>query len=368
MDVGEGRRAIARSEDIFRLLVDSVEEYAIFVLDPDGLVASWNTGAERLYGCTLDEIIGQHFRTFYLPDDILRRHPEHELEVARTEGRYAEEGWRLRKDGAQFWASIVITPLRDDDGVIRGFAKVTRDATARREVEESLSRANDELRRANEAKSQFLATTAHELANPLVVIGGSASTMRDLWERLDDETRRRLLDGITQQTTHLARLVADLSTAARIDMGRVDVQVEPVTLISVVNEAIAGVPELEPGVELDFDEALGVIADPGRLRQILANYLANASRYGEPPIAVRAEAYDGHVAIRVCDSGTGVSEEFAARLFLKFERDPDRAREVHGTGLGLFIVRGLAESMGGEAWYEANEPQGACFGVRLPRS
>src|SRR3954469_15491565 len=225
-DVSERREqeeALRQSEERFRLLVEAVGDYAIFMLDPDGRIASWNTGAERSNGYTAEEIIGQHFRVFYPPEQQAARHPEHELEIALREGRYEEEGWRIRKDGTRFWANVVITAVRDEHHQLVGFAKVTRDVSERREMlaEQqrsaiALAEANARLQQVAEDQAHFLAVTAHELRTPVGVLSGTADTLASHWADLEDEERAQLLDGMRASSLRLRRLLTDLLTASRL--------------------------------------------------------------------------------------------------------------------------------------------------------
>ncbi len=201
---------LRHSEQRFRLMVDAVREYAIFMLDTEGHVTSWNVGAERAKGWTAAEVIGQHFRIFYPREQQEARHPEHELDVATRDGVYQEEGWRVRKDGSRFWAFVTITKITDEDGHHIGFAKVTRDHTERMQVLEQrgqhadalaeantrLEQANTELADAAEEQARFLAVTAHELRSPIGVLSASGRMLAENWERLDQTEREELLAGL----------------------------------------------------------------------------------------------------------------------------------------------------------------------------
>ena len=221
-----------------------MEDYAIFMLDPTDVIASWNSGAQRSKGYTAGEIIGQHFRVFYPPEEQARQHPEYELRVALSEGHYEEEGWRVRKDGSRFWANVLITAVFNEAGEHIGFAKVTRDTTERQRVlqqrehaAQALAAANSELeslnqrlRQAADDQSQFLAVTAHELRTPIGVLGGSADMLSQHWTRLTDEERDELLQAMTTSTTRLRRLLDDLLTASRLQAGALEVRPEVVSV------------------------------------------------------------------------------------------------------------------------------------------
>ncbi len=373
---------LRKSEERFRLLVEAVEDYAIFMLDPTGHVVSWNSGAQRSKGYAASEIIGQHFRVFYPPEVRARRHPEHELELALRHGTYEEEGWRLRKDGSRFWATVLITAVYDASGQHIGFAKVTRDTTDRRRLEqdreqavEALASANAELgslntrlRQAAEEQSQFLAVTAHELRTPVTVLSGTADTLAKHWAEMTDEERLEMLDGMASSTGRLRRLLADLLTASRLKSSVLEIRSEPVRVGELVDAAVAAVRRAHPDAEIHWEGAtdLEVVGDRDRLAQALDNLLGNALQHGVPPIRVSVTGEPDRVVIRVEDHGAGVPERMRPRLFERFAT----GRPEGGTGLGLFIVRELARMHGGDARYErpsAERPAGA-FVLSLPSS
>jgi PAS domain S-box-containing protein len=364
--------ALRASEERFRLLVAGVVDYAIFMLDPEGRIASWNAGAERIKGYTSDEALGQHFRIFYSPEAQAQRHPERELEEAAADGRYEEEGWRIRKDGSRFWANVVITPVFDVAGDLVGFAKFTRDVTERHRVAEAEARvaqeaqeANNRLREADELKSEFMAITAHELRNPIAVLGGFASILLDRSHQLEEEERRQLLRGVGTQAARLNRLVEDLLVASRLDAGALEIHRDELDLGPLIAEASSGVGGLDgTPIEVDCPPVLTVVGDRDRLNQMLVNYISNAVKYGSPPLRVEARPNAGFAEVRVLDAGGGVEPEAVPRLFEKFSRATKSA--TGGTGLGLFIVRGLARAQGGDAWYEPGAPTGACFAFSVP--
>jgi PAS domain S-box-containing protein len=372
---------LRRSEERFRLLVEAVEDYAIFMLDPTGHIASWNAGAQRSKGYTADEIIGRHFRVFYPPDVAARGHPEHELELAIRDGHYEEEGWRLRKDGSRFWANVLITAIFNDAGEHIGFTKVTRDTTERRMLEqeresavEALATANGELESLNERlqqaandQSKFLAVTAHELRTPIGVLGGSADTLSRHWPDLTAEERTELLDAMGSSTTRLRRLLADLLTASRLQSSALEMHRESVPVDEIVRHAIATVRRTDPAADVALDPVpeVTVAADRDRLSQAVDNLLTNALRHGTPPVRVTVRVQGPNVQVRVGDQGAGVDPGLRARLFTRFAAGRSRG----GTGLGLFIVRELARAHGGEAFYDppsAQEPAGA-FVLSVPR-
>jgi PAS domain S-box-containing protein len=355
LDVSERRRAeeeLRRSEERFRLLVQGVKDYAIFMLDPDGRVASWNEGAERIKGYRADEIVGRHFSAFYPAEATAAGHPQHELEIALAEGTYEEEGWRVRKDGSTFWANVVITAIHDEHGRHVGFAKVTRDVTERRRLQEG-------LRQAAAERVELLAMTAHELRTPVTVVKGFVSTLHDHWDELEPEHRQQIIGSLARSGDRLSRLVDDIFTAARLESGAVEVHPSSFDVAALVEEVVAD--QDARAFTVDAPPA-AVWADRGRTQQMIANYLTNALRYGEPPFRVTVVRSSGHVDVTVADAGGGVDASVADRLFTKFAT----GSRAEGTGLGLFIVRELARAQGGDAWYEPAPGGGARFGIRLP--
>jgi PAS domain S-box-containing protein len=356
------------SEERARLLIESVVDYAIFMLDPEGHVTTWNTGAQRMKGYEAQEIVGRHFRVFYPREAQERHHPEYELEVAIRDGRYEEEGWRVRKDGTTFWANVVITALFDHDRNLVGFGKVTRDVTERRRAEQArdatateLAGAVDQLRTANEQTTDFLAIIAHELHSPISAMTGAAEILAEHWPELDEAQRQENFQNLTRSAGRTRRLLDELLMASRLEAGQLEVSVEPVALADAVDEAVAacGAP-----VEIGGAEGIVVRADRTRVVQILSNLLANAARYGAEPITLGVVSAGSLVEVRVCDSGSGVAEELRPQLFQKFVRGA--GRRDRGTGLGLFIVRELARRQGGDAWYERTPDGRTCFCFTLP--
>jgi PAS domain S-box-containing protein len=382
-DITERREAdevLRQSEERFRLLVDAVEDYAIYMLDPVGRIVSWNAGAERIKGYGADEILGRHFRLFYPPEVAERRHPEHELEMALQDGHYEEEGWRVRKDGSRFWANVLITSVLNAEGDHIGFAKITRDNSERRRLEEERERAleavgaanvkleslNERLRRSADDQAQFLAVTAHELRTPIGVLGNSAELLSQHWQALDDSEREDLFKAMGSSTARLRRLLDDLLTASRLQASALSIQTAPVQVRAVVAEAVANSRRARPDVDVLLDEGGGtpvVDGDRDRLVQALDNLLANALRHGQPPVRVALECADHHVDIRVRDSGSGVAAPVRSRLFERFATGVSKG----GTGLGLFIVRELTRAHGGDAFYDADDGAAGAFVIRLPR-
>lgn len=372
-DVTERRRALEQlraSEERFRLLVEGALDYAIFMLDRDGHVSTWNAGAERMKGYRAEEIIGRHFRTFYPPEKQEIRHPEHELELAIRDGRYEEEGWRIRKDGSRFWANVVITALFDHDGNLAGFGKVTRDVTERRLTEEArdnaaatLADANEQLRAAREEAVNALDITAHELRSPIAAMTGAADIVAAHWDRLTPDERAENMENLSRSATRVRRLLEDLLVASRLESGSIEFRPEEILAGPAIAEAVAAVSAATGTVEVVGAAGVAVVADRLRLVQMLTNLLSNAARYGEPPVIVEVRPAGAAVEFRVCDHGPGVSEDLERRLWRKFVRGTGPADR--GTGLGLFIVAEMARRQGGDVWYE--RPDGlSCFGFRLP--
>jgi PAS domain S-box-containing protein len=351
------------SEERFRLLVEGVRDYAIFMLDPDGRIVTWNAGAEQLKGYAASEIIGRHFSTFYPAEAIRSNWPETELDGARRLGRFEDEGWRIRKDGTRFWANVVITAVRDQSGELRGFAKVTRDLTNRVMVE----KLEEQARRMNE----FIAMLAHELRNPLAPIRNAAGLLARF---PDDAQRVAWAAGIVErQTGQLTRLVDDLLDASRITSGKLTVERVPIDLADVVARAVEATrPFIESRhhtLVLDIAAPTRVLGDVVRLTQVVSNLLHNAAKFTEPHGEIRVRLERGDDArIVVADTGEGFEPKLLARAFDLFTQGSDDfARSRGGLGLGLAIVKRLTELHGGTVVARSAGPgQGSTFEVTLP--
>lgn len=364
---------------IYQLMVESVRDYAIFMLDPNGYVASWNRGAERIKGYTASEIIGQHFSIFYRTEDIESGHPQHELEIAAREGRFEEERERLRKDGSVFWANVVITAVRDEDGTLVGFAKVTRDLTERRAAQVRAiedARRLDESVTANVAKTQFLTAMSHELRTPLNAIGGYTELLTlGLGGPITPE-QLDYLERIRRSQQHLLGIISDLLNFSRIEAGHLTYDIRPVPLSNVIEGVI---PLVEPqaaakAISLETDRTdhnCLVLGDRAKVDQILLNLLSNAIKFTGPDGTVRvacSESVDT-ASIEVIDTGAGIPAEKLEAIFEPFVQLGRSLSSAHeGTGLGLAISRELARAMNGDLTVSSTEGSGSTFRLTLPRA
>ena len=374
---GKPFEAVAERSGLYRLLVESVRDYGIFVLDPTGHVASWNEGAERIKGYTAEEIIGRHFSTFYPEEDKLAEKPKMELEGATRDGRFEDEGWRVRKDGTQFWANVVITALRTEKGELVGFAKVTRDLTERRAAEQ---KALEDAKRAtkaelaNRAKSEFLAAMSHELRTPLNAIAGYADLLELGIAGMVNAQQRDYIGRIRSSQQHLLGIINDLLNFSRIEAGQVTYDQSPVTLSKVVDAVL---PLLEPqadakGIRLERlscpEETVG-LADRARVEQIVLNLMSNAVKFTGKGghVGIGCGSSGETVFITVSDTGAGIAQDQLEAIFEPFVqvgRTLSSANE--GTGLGLAISRDLARAMGGDVTVESVEGSGSTFTLMLP--
>ncbi len=367
-------QALREGEERFRLVIEGVRDYGIFALDTAGHVVSWNTGAERIKGWRSDEIMGRHFSVFY-PGDAGRERSMRNLEDAVAEGRVEDEGWRVRKDGTQFWANVVITALYDETGALRGFSKVTRDITERRRAEEALEIARQEAETASAAKSLFLSRMSHELRTPLNAILGFAQLL-DLDRHAGVGQDRNSIDQILRAGRHLLALIDEVLDIARIEAGKLGLAIAPTMLPTVIEEAVGlSRPQAENrGVTIlcEADSLPPIAADPRRLLQVLLNLLSNAIKYNREAgtVVLRASHRADLVRIEVIDSGIGIEADQAGQLFQPFTRLGAAAVRSEGTGLGLSLSRALVEAMDGAIGYSprGDGREGACFWVELPVS
>ena len=379
-DLTERRRAedqLRTSEERFRVLIQSVQDYGIFMLDPDGRVASWNEGARRIKGYEAEEILGRHFSVFYPAAARESGFPEHELEVARAVGRFEDEGWRVRKDGTQFWANVVITALFGDDGSLLGFAKVMRDLTERRaaqqrELEDARRLADAEA--SSRAKSGFLAAMSHELRTPLNAISGYAQLMQEGIAGPVSEQQREYLTRIITSQQHLLAIVNDLLNYSRIEAGEVAYEREPVSTREVVDRVLAMVtPQAErKGLELTTGRCgteIVALADQLKTEQIVLNLVSNAVKFTPEggAVIVSCGRIDRSVTIEVRDNGPGIPEDKQQDIFEPFVQLGRTLTSTHeGAGLGLAISRDLARAMGGDVTVESILGAGSTFVLRLP--
>jgi PAS domain S-box-containing protein len=391
IDLYLDRRRAEREAEQLRQLINGTNDYAIFMLDPEGRVTTWNAGAQRIKGYTAEEIIGQHFTKFYPQEAIDRGWPEHELKVARAVGRFEDEGWRLRKDGTPFWANVVITTLRDSVGNVIGFSKITRDLTERRKAEEmlrhahaelevrvrqrtaELARANEALQEADRRKDEFLAMLAHELRNPLAPIRNALQVLK--MPGVGPEALRKAQDMVERQIVHLVRMVDDLLDVSRILRGKITLRKERLALSEVFSRAVE---TAHPVIETQGQELTVTLPDPPlylegdlvRLAQVVSNLLVNAAKYTDRAgrIWLTGERDGNEAVIRVRDTGVGIDATLLPLIFEPFvQAERSLARSQGGLGVGLTLVRRLVELHGGTVSASSPGPgQGSEFVVRLP--
>ena len=356
------------AEEGFRLMVESVTDCAIVMLDSEGRVVSWNTGAQRIKGYSAEEIVGQHFSRFYPPEDIVRGVPQRDLDAAAAEGRCEVEGWRVRKDGSTFWANVVFTAIRDPAGQPRGFAKLTRDLTERRQVEETLTNAKGAAEKANRAKSEFLSSMSHELRSPLNAILGFAQLMES------DATpatpsQKASIDEILRAGWYLLELINEILDLAQIESGKLSLSPEPTSLAEVIHECQAMIePQAQQrGISMtfpQFDVPCFVAADRTRLKQVLINLLSNAIKYNTAGGTVVVDCVGStpvRIRLNVRDTGAGLPPEKLAQLFQPFNRLGQEHGAEQGTGIGLVMSKRLVELMGGVLGVESGVGVGSVF-------
>jgi PAS domain S-box-containing protein len=369
--------ALRKSEQQFRLLVQSVTDYAIYMLSPAGIITNWNSGAERIKGYSPEEIIGSHFSKFYGPEDVAAGVPQVGLETAARNGRFEKEGWRYRKDGSRFWASVVIDAIRSPDGELLGFAKITRDMTERKHAQEQLERAREAMAQSQkmEALGQLTGGVAHDFNNLLMAVLGSLELVR---KRLPDDAKMKLLvnnamEGARRGVSLTQRM---LSFARRQELSLAAVDLKP--LIAGMSDMLDRSIGPMTSIAIDIPEGLPSIkADANQLESALLNLAVNARDAmptgGTITISARAmtastvmgkKALNGEcIVLTVSDTGEGMDADTLARATEPFFTTKEIGK---GTGLGLSMVHGMAEQLGGRLRIESHKGKGTSVELWLP--
>jgi PAS domain S-box-containing protein len=360
--------ALRQSEEKLRSMIGSIHDYALYMLDPSGRVASWNPGAERIKGYREEEILGESFSRFFTPEDVAEQRPARELETAAKEGRFEEERWRVRKDGSRFWANVVLTPIRTESNRLVGFVKVTRDLTERRNAEEErlrLAQASEALR----LRDEFLSIASHELKTPLTALQLQLLNLQNQPPG-DEEKRARNMDRARRLADRLGQLVEMLLDVSRIATGKFKLNPESFDLGETAREIGERLRESASAARCDLSVEVAAPLegrwDRLRIEEILTNLISNSIKYAAgQPIQVSLTQGPDMAIIEVRDGGPGIPEAELTRIFERFERAAS-ASHYGGMGLGLYVARQIVEAHGGTIVASNHPLGGASFVVRLP--
>ncbi len=369
----------------FQLLIASVKDYGIFMLDPRGHISSWNEGARRIKGYEEAEILGKHFSIFYTQEDLDSGKPPFELKHAIQTGKYEEEGWRVRKDGTHFWANVVITALFDQQNRHVGFAKVTRDLTERKLAEQALkeseeryrqqsielSAANTELRQINQELESFAYIASHDLQEPLRKIQAFAELLHLQQAAYLTESGKDLLDRMQTATGRMQALIRDLLTYSQVNNARQPF--EPVSLDDIINDVINDLDDIiqEKQAQVFVDPLPDITGSRFQLQQLFQNLLSNALKFQAagnlPVIRITVSASETGHTIQLADNGIGFDNRFKDQIFKMFQR-LNSANQFKGTGIGLAICKRVVENHGGTITVDSFLGQGTTFTIFLPLS
>lgn len=377
----EHRKTLSELER-YKMLVENVQDYAIFFMDPEGYIQTWNKGAEKNKGYTHDEIVGKHFSLFYSEQDNLDNKPARELEIAKRVGRVEDEDWRIRKDGSKFWANVVITALYDDEGTLQGFAKVTRNLTERKENEDRLKNANiilqekqKELKRLNESKDDFISLASHQLRTPATAIKQLLGLIIEGFEGQVPENLLKIVQRTYDSNERQIAIVNSLLKVAQIDSGKVVLHLETTDLNEIVSSLVKQYDGVIKGrgqtITLHLQDApvYGYI-DEEYYRMAVENVLDNASKYTEDGgmLYISSSVVDDQATITITDTGVGITPENIATLFEKFNRIPnDLSHKVPGSGLGLYWAQKVIDLHHGTIKVESTPNVGTTFVISVSR-
>jgi PAS domain S-box-containing protein len=370
-DITERKRvedSLRNSEERFRLMASGIKDYANVMLDPDGLVVSWNEGAERIKGYRAEEIIGQPFSRFYPAEDIHNGKPVRELALAAERGSFEDEGWRVRKDGTRFLANVVITALRDQNGRLRGFGKITRDITELKESEQHLGKTMAELKRSNDDLELFAYVASHDLQEPLRMVASYTQLLARRYKgRLDsdaDEFIAYAVDGCNR----MQELIQDL-----LSYSRVGANTDAMRQTSCEDALARAVKNLQATIEaskaiVEHDPLPVIDTDGTRLAQVFQNLIGNAIKYRGaelPQIHISARQAGREWIFSVRDNGMGIESQYFDRIFVIFQRLHGQ-KEYQGTGIGLAMCKKILDRLGGRIWVESQVTKGSTFYFALP--
>jgi len=379
---------LRRGEARFGVLVNSVVDYGIIMLDTEGRVSSWNTGAEQIIGYSAEEMLGRHFSVFYYREDIERGKPQQEIENATATGRHEDEGWRIRKDGSRFWANVVVAAIRDGTGQLLGFSKIMRDLSERKRLELELTDARTAAEQSSRMKSDFLAKMSHELRTPLNSLLILARLLADNAAGNLSAKQVQYAQTIHAAGTDLLELINDLLDLAKIESGTVTLSMEAERFSDLRDytrhtfEQTAREKGLEFEITVDERLPASFVTDGRRLHQILRNLLANAFKFthqGRVALDISL-AHSGWspgnhglgsakavVAFAVSDTGIGIPDDKKETVFEAFQQlDQGTSRQYGGAGLGLSICRELTRLLNGELKVSSEPGKGSTFTLYLP--
>lgn len=357
------------SEEKFRLLVNNVKDYAIFMLDASSKIINWNKGAENIYGYTAEEIIGKPVAVFYVADEAKKGVAQLDLVKAKVNGKYQCEGWRVRRDGSKFWADVIFTAIYDEEGELKGFTNVTRDNTERRKADEGVRKALEKEKDLNAMKSNFVSIASHEFRTPLSTILSSVFLLEKYTGAEQQQQRLKHIDRIKSSVQNLLTILDDFLSLEKIEEGKIEQKIKPFNLRELSYKIVEEMKTLaKQGQKIcyDYSGEETVLLDPVFVRHILNNLISNAIKYSKEndPVSVAILVRDSHIAITVKDNGIGISKEDQEHLFERFFRASNTVG-IQGTGLGLHIVKHYVDMLNGKIKMNSELGKGSEFVVEL---
>jgi PAS domain S-box-containing protein len=369
-------RVLKESEERFRMLVENVKDYAIFMINADGYVKSWNKGAAFMKGYAANEIIGKHISVFYTDEENERGDAKENLRKAKEFGRYESEAWRKRKDGSTFFADVILTPVYDDSGILKGFSKITRDITERKKYEEKVLKLNhdlefnlSQLEAVNKELEAFSYSVSHDLRTPLRAIHSYTQILATEHVSQLNEEAQEMMKSVMSNAKRMGELIDDLLSFSRIgrkELQKTDIDMHALCEIVIYEIKSMGAP-FKGSIKLnDLQHAWG---DYSLIKQIFINLLSNAIKYTSktthPEIEISSFVKDRDLIFAVKDNGAGFDMKYYNKMFGVFQRLHD-AQEFEGNGVGLALVKRIVNKHGGHIWAEGKVGKGATFYFQLP--